>query len=88
MAFLLLKTVFLVLVRVELLLMIVRAILSWITPGSGFVYGLIVTMTEPVIFPVRLIFDKLMPKAALPIDIPFLASYLLLNMLELLLRYL
>lgn len=84
----LIKTLVLVLVRVLMLLMLVRAIMSWIPGAGGFAYDLVVTMTEPVIYPVRLIFDKFMPKSALPIDIPFIAAYLLLYLLELIMSFL
>ncbi len=81
----LVKTVILVLLRVEMLLMLVRAIMSWIPGVRGFAIDLVTMMTEPVIYPVRLIVDRFMPKSALPIDVPFVAAYLLLYLLSIIL---
>lgn len=88
MAIALIKTVILVLLRVEMLLMLVRAVMSWLPRGGGFVYDLVVTMTEPVIYPVRLLVDRFTEKSALPIDISFIATYLLLYLLEIVLSVL
>lgn len=78
------KTLLLVFIRVEMLLMLTRAILSWLPIGrtGGAAFELIVMMTEPVIYPVRLIVDKFTKQGALPIDISFIAAYLLIYLLE------
>ena len=81
----LVRTVFLVLLRVEMLLMLVRALLSWIPNARGAVYEFIVMMTEPVIMPVRRVVDRFMGKSALPVDVSFIAAYLLLYLLSLIL---
>ena len=44
-------------------------------------YAFCVMLTEPVIFPFRLLFAKLHIGEGLPIDIPFFAGYLALTFL-------
>ena len=87
MAIPLIKTAVLVLIRVEMLLLLVRAIMSWIPGAGGTALDLVVTMTEPVIYPVRLIVDRFTSKSTLPIDIAFIVTYLLLYLLELILSF-
>lgn len=85
----LIKTAVLVLLRVEMLLMLVRAVMSWLPMGSGgFARDLVETVTEPVIYPVRLVLDRFMQKSALPIDVPFIVTYFLLYFLEIILSVL
>lgn len=88
MAVLLIKTVVLALIRVEMLLMLVRAVMSWFVRDGSALYELIVSLTEPVIYPIRLICDRFLSKSALPIDISFIVTYLILYVIELLLSYL
>lgn len=64
-------------------LMFIRAILSWIptmsdTPITSFIY----TVTEWVIMPVRVVFEKLNINVSLPIDIPFFVTFILLSVIE------
>ena len=67
------------------LAMLVRAILSWFPIDSNkfvdFLYGI----TEPFIVPIRLLFQKMNWFQNLPIDVAFMASYLLLSVLSLVL---
>ena len=64
-------------------LMTIRAIASWFFPGedSAFQRFLVVT-TEPFIIPVRAILDRFEAIAALPIDISFLVTFILLSVLQ------
>lgn len=76
-------TAFLVILQ---LLMMVRAILSWIPTDeesafSAFVYHI----TEIVIYPVRCILERSETIASLPIDISFFVTFLLISGLETLL---
>lgn len=62
------------------LLMLVRAIMSWLpfddsSPLLRFVY----CVTEPVILPVRNLLDKIGFLSDLPIDISFLVTYMILT---------
>ncbi len=63
------------------LLFFVRAILSWIPISAG-IYDFFCTVTEPLIAPVRILFDRLGINTALPIDMPFLVTYLLMAVLS------
>ncbi len=67
------------------LAMLVRAILSWFPMDDNkftdFLYGI----TEPVIYPVRMLFEKMNWFQNLPIDISFMVTYLLLTIVIMLL---
>ncbi len=65
------------------LCMLIRAILSWFpisddNPILNFVY----MVTEPVVAPVRRLFERLNWFQNLPIDISFLVAYLLLTLVS------
>ncbi|MBQ8332097.1 MAG: YggT family protein [Clostridia bacterium] len=67
------------------LAMLARAILSWLPIDSNkfidFLYGL----TEPFIYPIRALFQRMNWFQDLPIDIAFMVSYLLISGLSLIL---
>ena len=64
------------------LLMLVRVILSWI-PFSDTLADLTYSLTEPVILPIRKLFEKFgFDESALPIDIPFFVTFLLIGLVE------
>lgn len=72
-----------VLIMVMQLLMMGRALLSWIpldddNPIEDFLY----TVTEPVIAPVRSVIEHFGWFEELPIDVSFLITFLLLSVLE------
>ena len=68
------------------LLLIVRAILSWLpTDGESRLVGFVTMLTEPVVLPVRLLLEKSETLAGLPIDISCLTSYMILSMIQILL---
>ena len=65
-----------------MLLIFVRAILSWF-PGQGgaferFVYA----VTEPILFPVRKLFDLFDIRPNLPIDLSVTVTFLLLVIID------
>ncbi len=64
------------------LCMLLRAVLSWLpihddNPILGFVH----MVTEPIVAPIRALFDRMGWFRNMPIDIPFLVAYLILSML-------
>jgi len=65
--------------------MLARAILSWLPIDSNrftdFLYGL----TEPLIYPIRKLFEKLNWFQETPIDVAFTVTYLLIMIVLLLL---
>ena len=62
--------------------MFVRAILSWFPIGQGKFAEFLYAVTEPVIYPVRVLFEKLNIGVGLPIDIPFFVTFLLLSVIS------
>ena len=63
--------------------MFIRAILSWFdvnteNPLIKFLFA----MTEPVVYPVRLLFEKMNWFQSVPIDMSFSATFLILFVLE------
>lgn len=67
------------------LLMLGRAIISWFPIDEDnalaqFLYGI----TEPVIYPVRVLLERLDLFQGLPIDMAFLFTYILINILSIL----
>jgi len=63
--------------------MFVRAILSWVMPEEDsallrFLYA----VTEPVIFPVRALLDRVDFFRGFPIDLSFMITFILLSILE------
>ena len=77
-------------IEIMTLLMFVRAILSWfpMIDRSSKIMSFIYTVTEFVIAPVRRFIDKRFPSARrFPLDISFIAAYLLLHMTQILLSW-
>lgn len=67
------------------LCMFVRAILSFLPLDDGPVSAFVTMLTEPVIYPVRLLCSKFGLGDGLPIDIPFFITFLLLSVLSMVL---
>ena len=69
--------------------MLLRAVMSWIpdiqdNKFSDFLY----TVTEPVVLPVRMLFEKLRWFQNFPLDVSFIVAYLLLAILSAILEHL
>ena len=64
--------------------MLIRAILSWFPIDNRFV-DFVCTMTEPFIYPIRRLFEKMGWFQGLPVDVSFMASYLLITVILILL---
>ena len=65
------------------LAMLVRAVLSWLPLSDdnkleAFVYGI----TEPIIYPVRVLFDKFEGLRNFPLDIPFFVTFIIISVLS------
>lgn len=65
--------------------MLVRAIMSWFPTESNRFENFLYAITEPLIMPIRKLFEKLNLFQGLPIDISFFVTYLLLSILILVL---
>ena len=67
---------------VALMFMFIRAILSWF-PGQGGVFErFIYACTEPLLIPVRKLFDLFDIRPNLPLDISFTVTFLLLLIID------
>ncbi len=75
--FLLLANFVVAILSVIELAMFLRMILSWFMPDSESAFvALLLTVTEPVILPFRLLFHRLNWFQSLPIDIAFFVAFL------------
>ena len=68
--------------------MLARAILSWFPMDSNKFTDFLYTVTEPFIYPVRMLFEKMNWFSGLPIDMSFLVSYILLSVITTVLQLL
>ena len=75
------KNIVVVFLTVIQLAMLVRAILSWFPMNGNRFTDFLFAITEPFIYPVRMLFDKLNWFTGLPIDVSFLATYLIISAL-------
>ena len=74
------STVYIIIVVLQTA-MFLRAIMSWFPFGEGKLSDFLYALTEPMIFPVRFLFDKMNWNTGLPIDIPFFITFVLLYFL-------
>ena len=76
---------YLLIVSVRLILMvwyllfIVSAVLSWLPNIDNAFTDFVFSVTEPVLAPIRDLFDRLCVSSALPIDLSFLVVMILLS---------
>ena len=69
--------------------MLLRAIFSWIDmTGESRISAFLTMLTEPLIFPVRKLFEKLHWFENTPFDMAFLATVILLALLDVLVMFL
>ncbi len=65
------------------LFMFVRAILSWIMPEEdNALIRFVNSVTEPVIYPVRTLLDRIEAVRNMPFDISFMVTFILLVILQ------
>ena len=70
----------------EQLLMMFRAVLSWLpVDEDSDISNFLFAMTEPVIYPVRMLLDRFEGLDEFPIDLSFIISFLLLSLVQMLL---
>ena len=62
--------------------MFVRAIMSWFPFGEGKFSAFLYAITEPIIYPIRALFEKMNWGVGLPIDIPFFITFILLSFIS------
>ena len=61
------------------LLFIISAVLSWLPDIDNAFTDFVFSLTEPVLAPIRDLFDRLGVSSALPIDLSFLVVMILLS---------
>ncbi len=70
----------------EQLLMMFRAVLSWLpVDEDSNISNFLFAMTEPVIYPVRMLLDRFEGLDEFPIDLSFIISFMLLSLVQMLL---
>ena len=76
-----------VLIFIEVLsfAMLIRAVLSWFTDGSGGISRFLYVLTEPAIMPIRKLLVKMNWLQDSPIDFSFTFTYLALMLIQMLL---
>ena len=83
----LIKNIALAILSVLDFAMLGRAILSWIDPmGDGPLASFLYAVTEPIILPVRKLFDKLNWFVGSPLDMAFLFAMVSIMLLQTLLE--
>jgi len=87
-AVVLIKNTVIVLLMAVQFAMLARAILSWFPMDSNKFTDFLYTVTEPFIYPVRMLFEKMNWFSGLPIDMSFLVSYILLSVITTVLQLL
>ena len=75
-----LKNVVIVLLTAVQFAMLARAILSWFPIDNKFV-DFLHAITEPFIYPIRMLFEKMNWFVGLPIDVSFFVTYLLISVI-------
>ncbi len=65
------------------LLMLVRMLMSFISPLSDSTFAqFLMAVTEPVIYPMRALADRFGWFESLPLDMPFMITYILLVVIQ------
>ena len=67
--------------------MLGRSILSILFAQDGALYDFLCMITEPVIYPVRWLFDKFVPADEMVLDIPFIITFFILAIAETVLTF-
>lgn len=77
------KQFILILLDVFQFAMMIRAILSWIDPMQEWkISTFLAVLTEPVIMPLRRLFEKMRWFEGVPLDIPFLLTWIILAIIQ------
>lgn len=85
----LIKGIFDALMGIILMLMVVRAVLSWFRDGSGDListaYEVTFSLTEPLVLPVRIILERLNIGVGSPLDIAYMITWIIVSILDMVL---
>ncbi len=69
-------------INIILMAMFIRAIISLFIRDNNPISNFLYSITEPVILPMRKLLEKFNFMSGIPLDIPFLITYLLLSTLK------
>ena len=75
----LIKNIVIVFLTAVQFAMLARAVLSWFPMEANKLTDFLYAVTEPFIYPVRLLFEKMNWFVGLPIDVSFFVSYLIIT---------
>ena len=72
------------------MLMFARAVLSWIVmdddgPVLGPIMNFLYAVTEPLIYPVRMLLERIPALRNMPIDLSFMVTFMLLSAVQMML---
>lgn len=77
----LIKSVVVIFLSAVEIAMLVRAVMSWFSTSDGKLSNFLCAITEPFIYPVRLLFEKMNWFQNSPFDFAFLITYMLISMI-------
>ena len=69
-------------INIIILAMLIRAIMSMFVEGDNIILNFLYSITEPIVLPVRKLFERFNLMSGLPIDISFLVTYILLSVIR------
>ena len=72
----------LAMIDIIIIAMFIRAIMSLFIEEDNVILSFLYSITEPIILPVRKLFDRFNFMSGLPIDLSFLITYVLLSALK------
>ncbi len=78
-AVVLIKNIVIVFLTAVQFAMLARAIMSWFPMNSNKFVDFLYAVTEPFIYPIRMLFEKMNWFSGLPIDISFLVTYFIIS---------
>ena len=81
-AYMLLKYTVLAIITALETAMFARAILSWIPMESNKITDFLFTLTEPIIYPLRRLFQRMNWFQGIPFDMAFMFTFILLSILS------
>lgn len=80
--YILTKVIYFLISALELA-MFLRALLSWFIPNDGNTfYQFLISITEPIIAPIRALVERSSKLASFPFDLSFIITYILLLILR------
>ena len=74
-------------IDVLMLAMTVRAIISWFYDGDGIIVRFLYVVTEPVLMPIRMLFEKMNWVQDSPIDVSYGCTYIVLIVLQMIIGW-